>query len=90
MQAKTSTKSKQKNNFQLTVTGFSMEASVAGALEIFREFGTFSKVLAWIWQASALNWNIKHKINLLGKQELSATFATRSSYCLCWSAFRTI
>lgn len=62
MQAKTSTKSKQKNNFQLTVTGFSMEAGVAGALEIFRELSTFSKVLAWIWQASALNWNINIKL----------------------------
>lgn len=39
-----------------------MEASVAGALEIFRELSTFSKVLAWIWQASALNWNINIKL----------------------------
>lgn len=39
-----------------------MEASVAGALKIFRELGTFSKVLAWIWQASALNWNINIKL----------------------------
>ena len=57
--------------FQLTVAAFSMEASVARAFEIVRELSAFSKVLAWIWHASALDCKrviIKHKYSKMNSQ----------------------